>query len=72
MGAEENKILINVGSLDSLASVYSNVSSGLNEFNQAWKKGQGADAEVTWDLRDIRNGGISIDAIAFFWRLHKE
>lgn len=58
------KININVGQLQSVPSVYANVSDGLLQFNQVWKSGH--TAYVSWNLTNLSSGHINVSAVSFF------
>lgn len=62
--SQHHNITINVGGLESIASLYKNTSNGLTGFNKIWEKGD--TPVVTWDIRNIRSGHMNITAIAFF------
>mgnify|MGYP000079265729 FL=1 len=62
--SEYPKIVINVGGLEGVGSVYKKSSQGLREFNDLWLKHRKVD--VVWDLRLVQNNRISIAALAFF------
>jgi len=58
------KILINVGGLEGVGSVYKQSSKGLREFSDLWLEHR--EVSVVWDLRLVQNNKISISALAFF------
>lgn len=61
----DNKIIeINIGGLEGIASVYRNVSKGLHEFNEHWKRGE--QSVIYWDVRGLKNREMDISAISFF------
>lgn len=59
-----DNLTINVGQLQSVASVYANVSKGLLEFNHRWASGH--KVGVTWDMTNLTSGHINMTAVSFF------
>lgn len=64
MSPHDKKLTINIGGLESIASLYKNTSTELTKFNDLWKAGQ--NPIIIWDLRNIHTGRMSIAAISFF------
>ncbi|UAB72218.1 hypothetical protein INR79_23425 [Vibrio sp. SCSIO 43132] len=62
-------LVISVGALESVASVYSHVSNKLVDFNSDWKTGD--IPHVTWDLTSLKIGKIDVSACAFFLAIAK-
>ena len=62
--SNNNEIKINIGGLESIASVYRNASKGLSKFTKMWAEGK--TPKVIWDCRSIRSGKMSMAAISFF------
>ncbi|MCU1792485.1 hypothetical protein [Pectobacterium polaris] len=67
MEDSQTDIIIDVGDLGSISSVFLVTKNGLNEFNSYWK--QGVVPTVKWDMRDIRTGKINVGATSFFLAL---
>lgn len=59
-----DNLTINIGQLQSVASVYANVSKGLLEFNRRWASGH--KVSVTWDMTNLTSGHINMTAASFF------
>jgi len=55
---------INIGGLQSLASIYNHLSGDLQKFNNLWSSGE--TPEIIWDFREIKPGCINLAAISFF------
>ena len=64
MLSDKREILINIGGLEGIASVYKHTSKGLHEFNARWKKSE--QSIICWDIRSLKNKEMSISAISFF------
>ncbi|HFQ5431645.1 hypothetical protein ACSTD8_01705 [Vibrio vulnificus] len=61
------KIIIDVGGLRSVSSVYFSTRKSLDNFNLAWRSGH--QPSVVWDLRQIKAGKINVAAVAFLLAL---
>ncbi len=64
MNTHKNELTINIGGLESVASVYMHTSKGLAEFSRRWNAGE--TPIINWDIRDIHIGKINVAALSFF------
>lgn len=69
MNNTSKKVIINVGNMSSMSSIYYNISQYLEPFNNFWKEGVVPDVE--WNLMDLQEGKINISAIVFFLSIAK-
>jgi len=64
MLSSRHEIVINIGGLEGIPSVYKCTSKGLQEFNESWKSGELS--SICWDLRSLKNKKLNMTAISFF------